>query len=216
MSKAEVITNHVVIAEYAGLNRTSVRKLIDNNISDLKELGKVSFEMTTLDDSRGQKVKIYQLNRNQAMLLITWLDNTEPVRAFKLALVKRFNEMEKELQARKIARAVEKQKGVNLHQSISEWVHYPRHSNTWHTIIRSLLATTVTGLTKKQIQARDTDWRKEKTLLDLLNSEEMERYKMLESIVIAMIEAGSDYEPIKTAIKSTMTTKKAETTTETA
>lgn len=104
---------------------------------------------------------------------------------------------------------VEKPKGVNLHQSISEWVHYPRHSNTWHTIIRSLLATTATGLTKKQIQARDTDWRKEKTLLDLLNSEEMERYKMLESIAIAMIEAGSDYEPIKTAIKSTMTTKKA-------
>ncbi|WP_396420093.1 hypothetical protein LLUC023_01830 [Lactococcus cremoris] len=104
---------------------------------------------------------------------------------------------------------VEKPKGVNLHQSISEWVHYPRHSNTWHTIIRSLLATTVTGLTKKQIQARDTDWRKEKTLLDLLNSEEMERYKMLESIAIAMIEAGSDYEPIKIAIKSTMTTKKA-------
>ncbi|MCT1195352.1 hypothetical protein EFL90_12040 [Lactococcus lactis] len=37
----------------------------------------------------------------------------------------------------------------------------------------------------------------------------MERYKMLESIVIAMIEAGSDYEPIKTAIKATMKTKKA-------
>ena len=80
---------------------------------------------------------------------------------------------------------------------------------SWHTIIRSLLATTVTGLTKKQIQARDTDWRKEKTLLDLLDSVEMERYKMLESIAIAMIEAGSDYDPIKVAIKSTMTTKKA-------
>ena len=211
MSKAEVVTNHVVIAEYAGLNKISVRKLIDNNKQDLEELGILSFEMTTLDDSRGQKVKIYQLNRNQAMLLITWLDNTETVRAFKLALVKRFNEMEKELQARKIARAVEKPKGVTLHQSISEWVHFPRHSNTWHTIIRSLLATTVTGLTKKQIQARDTDWRKEKTLLDLLNSEEMERYKMLESIAIAMIEAGSDYEPIKKAIKSTMKTKKVHT-----
>ena len=36
----------------------------------------------------------------------------------------------------------------------------------------------------------------------------MERYKMLESIAIAMIEAGSDYEPIKKAIKSTMKTKK--------
>lgn len=78
-------------------------------------------------------------------------------------------------------------------------------------IIRSLLATTVTGLTKKQIQARDTDWRKEKTLLDFLDSEEMERYKKLESIVITMIEAGSDYEPIKLAIKATMTTKKVHT-----
>ena len=128
---------------------------------------------------------------------------------FKFDLAAAFIDMRNELQARKIARAVEKPKGVNLHQSISEWVHYPRHGNTWHGIIRSLLATTVTGLTKKQIQARDTDWRKEKTLLDLLNSEEMERYKMLESIAIAMIEAGSDYEPIKTAIKSTMTTKKS-------
>ena len=75
-----------------------------------------------------------------------------------------------------------------------------------------MLATTVTGLTKKQIQARDTDWRKEKTLLDLLDSVEMERYKMLESIAIAMIEAGSDYEPLKVAIKATMTTKKSQPT----
>lgn len=51
MSKAEVVTNHVVIAQYAGLNRISVRKLIDKNIQDLKKLGKVSFEMTALDDS---------------------------------------------------------------------------------------------------------------------------------------------------------------------
>ena len=39
----------------------------------------------------------------------------------------------------------------------------------------------------------------------------MERYKMLESIAIAMIEAGSDYDPIKVAIKATMTTKKVHT-----
>ncbi|MFK5235093.1 hypothetical protein ACI3SI_08120, partial [Lactococcus lactis] len=93
-------------------------------------------------------------------LMITYLDNTEVVRNFKIALVKRFDEMEKELYARKFARAVEKPKGVTLHQAISEWNHYPRHGNIWHTIIRSLLATTVTGLTKKQIQARDIDWRK--------------------------------------------------------
>ena len=216
MSKAEVVTNHIVIAEYAGIERTSLRLLINKHKKDFEQFGKLIFEISTLPDSRGQKVKIYQLNRNQAMLMITYLDITKVVRYFKIALVKRFDEMEKELYARKFARAVEKPKGVTLHQAISEWVHYPRHGNTWHTIIRSLLATTVTGLTKKQIQARDTDWRKEKTLLDLLDSVEMERHKMLESIAIAMIEAGSDYEPIKVAIKATMTIKKAETTTETA
>lgn len=208
MSKAEVVTNHIVIAEYAGIERTSLRLLINKHKKDFEQFGKLIFEISTLPDSRGQKVKIYQLNRNQAMLMITYLDNTEVVRNFKIALVKRFDEMEKELYARKIARAVEKPKGITLHQAISEWNHYSRHGNTWHTIIRSLLATTVTGLTKKQIQARDTDWRKEKTLLDLLDSVEMERYKMLESIAIAMIEAGSDYEPLKVAIKATMETKK--------
>lgn len=207
MSKAEVVTNHIVIAEYAGIERTSLRLLINKHKKDFEQFGKLIFEISTLPDSRGQKVKIYQLNRNQAMLMITYLDNTEVVRNFKIALVKRFDEMEKELYARKIARAVEKPKGITLHQAISEWNHYSRHGNTWHTIIRSLLATTVTGLTKKQIQARDTDWRKEKTLLDLLDSVEMERYKMLESIAIAMIEAGSDYEPLKVAIKATMETK---------
>ncbi|MET9663720.1 Rha family transcriptional regulator, partial [Streptomyces sp. NPDC006510] len=211
MSKAEVVTNHIVIAEYAGIERTSLRLLINKHKKDFEQFGKLIFEISTLPDSRGQKVKIYQLNINQAMLMITYLDNTEVVRNFKIALVKRFDEMEKELYARKIARAVEKPKGITLHQAISEWNHYSRHGNTWHTIIRSLLATTVTGLTKKQIQARDTDWRKEKTLLDLLDSVEMERYKMLESIAIAMIEAGSDYEPLKVAIKATMTTKKVHT-----
>ena len=211
MSKAEVVTNHIVIAEYAGIERTSLLLLINKHKKDFEQFGKLIFEISTLPDSRGQKVKIYQLNRNQAMLMITYLDNTEVVRNFKIALVKRFDEMEKELYARKIARAVEKPKGITLHQAISEWNHYSRHGNTWHTIIRSLLATTVTGLTKKQIQARDTDWRKEKTLLDLLDSVEMERYKMLESIAIAMIEAGSDYEPLKVAIKATMTTKKVHT-----
>lgn len=211
MSKAEVVTNHIVIAQYAGIERTSLRLLINKHKKDFEQFGKLIFEISTLPDSRGQKVKIYQLNRNQAMLMITYLDNTEVVRNFKIALVKRFDEMEKELYARKIARAVEKPKGITLHQAISEWNHYSRHGNTWHTIIRSLLATTVTGLTKKQIQARDTDWRKEKTLLDLLDSVEMERYKMLESVAIAMIEAGSDYEPLKVAIKATMATKKVPT-----
>ena len=182
MSRAEVVTNHVVIAEHAGLERISVRKLIDNNISDLEELGKVSFEMTALDDSRGQKVKIYQLNRNQAMLLITWLDNTEIVRAFKLALVKRFDEMEKELQARKIERATEKVTTRSLTDAVQNWENKSQHS---YSHSRNLLVKLATGCPHTHIKKRDPS--NKTSMVDLLTAEELEEYNYFKSLVIPML-----------------------------
>lgn len=208
-SNEDFYTTTEIIAEQTGNSYKVVSNRVRQYRAKLETIAPLTWHFESSASNHGRaKRKVYHLNKQQALSFVPLLENTEQVVNFTFALAEAFVNMEKELQARKIARAVEKPKGVTLHQAISEWVHYPRHGNTWHTIIRSLLATTVTGLTKKQIQARDTDWRKEKTLLDLLDSEEMERYKMLESIAIAMIEAGSDYEPIKTAIKATMTTKK--------
>lgn len=209
-SNEDFYTTTEIIAEQTGNSYKVVSNRVRQYRAKLETIAPLTWHFESSASNHGRaKRKVYHLNKQQALSFVPLLENTEQVVNFTFALAEAFVNMEKELQARKIARAVEKPKGVTLHQAISEWVHYPRHGNTWHTIIRSLLATTVTGLTKKQIQARDTDWRKEKTLLDLLDSEEMERYKMLESIAIAMIEAGSDYEPIKIAIKATMTTKKA-------
>ena len=201
MSKAEVITNHVVIAEYAGLNRTSVRKLIDNNISDLKELGKVSFEMTTLDDSRGQKVKIYQLNRNQAMLLITWLDNTEPVRAFKLALVKRFDELEKTIQTWAKERAVEKATTRSLTDAVQNWEHTNKYSQS---NFRKLLTKCATGLPYTKVQARGD---KGVPMVDLLTAEELQKYKRLKALVIPLLDLGEEYDYIKVTLEKYATKK---------
>lgn len=201
MSKAEVVTNHVVIAEYAGLNRTSVRKLIDNNISDLKELGKVSFEMTTLDDSRGQKVKIYQLNRNQAMLLITWLDNTEPVRAFKLALVKRFDELEKTIQTWAKERAVEKATTRSLTDAVQNWEHTNKYSQS---NFRKLLTKCATGLPYSKVQARGD---KGVPMVDLLTAEELQKYKRLKALVIPLLDLGEEYDYIKVTLEKYATKK---------
>lgn len=201
MSKAEVITNHVVIAEYAGLNRTSVRKLIDNNISDLKELGKVSFEMTTLDDSRGQKVKIYQLNRNQAMLLITWLDNTEPVRAFKLALVKRFDELEKTIQTWAKERAVEKATTRSLTDAVQNWEHTNKYSQS---NFRKLLTKCATGFPYTKVQARGD---KGVPMVDLLTAEELQKYKRLKALVIPLLDLGEEYDYIKVTLEKYATKK---------
>ena len=201
MSKAEVVTNHVVIAKYAGLNRTSVRKLIDNNISDLEELGKVSFEMTTLDDSRGQKVKIYQLNRNQAMLLITWLDNTESVRAFKLALVKRFDELEKTIQTWIKERAAEKATTRSLTDAVQNWEHTNPHAQS---NFRKLLTKCATGFPYTKVQARGD---KGVPMVDLLTAQELQKYMRLKALVIPLLEFGEEYNDIKATLEKYATKK---------
>ncbi|OSP87932.1 hypothetical protein B9W73_03495 [Lactococcus lactis] len=201
MSKAEVVTNHVVIAQYAGLNKISVRKLIDNNISDLEELGKVSFEMTTLDDSRGQKVKIYQLNRNQAMLLITWLDNTEPVRAFKLDLVKRFDELEKTIQTWTKERAAEKATTRSLTDAVQNWEHTNPHAQS---NFRKLLTKCATGSPYTKVQARGD---KGVPMVDLLTAEELQKYMRLKALVIPLLEFGEEYNDIKGTLEKYATKK---------
>ena len=211
-SSEDFYTTTEIIASRTGNGYKQISNLVRKYQEQLKSIAPLTwhFEKSTSNYGRATR-KIYHLNEQQTLFFIPLLGNTPEVVQFKFELAKAFVTMRNELQARQIARAVEKLQGKTLHQAISEWEHFPRHGNTWHTIIRTLLASTVTGLTRKQIQARDDDWRKEKTLLDLLTLEEMERYKLLESIVIAMIMAGSDYDPIKQAIKNTIATKKVRT-----
>lgn len=213
-SSEDFYTTTEIIASRTGNGYKEISNLVRKYQEQLKSIAPLTwhFEKSTSNYGRATR-KVYHLNEQQTLFFIPLLGNTPVVVQFKFELAKAFITMRNELQDRQIARAVEKPQGKTLHQVISEWGHFPRHGNMWHTIIRTLLASTVTGLTKKQIQARDDDWRKEKTLLDLLTLEEMEHYKLLESIVIAMIMAGSDYDPIKQAIKNTIATKKAQTAT---
>lgn len=210
-SNEDFYTTTEIIAEQTGNSYKVVSNRVRQYRAKLETIAPLTWHFESSASNHGRATrKIYHLNEQQTLFFIPLLGNTPAVVQFKFELAKAFITMRNELQARQIARAVEKSQGKTLHQAITEWGHFSRHGNMWHTIIRTLLACTVTGLTKKQIQARDDDWRKEKTLLDLLTLEEMERYKLLESIVIAMIMAGSDYDPIKQAIKNTIATKKAD------
>ena len=68
----------------------------------------------------GQKAKVFHLNQQQATLLITYLDNTEPVRLFKKELVKQFFAMEFELNARHLERSNGKIKRIKLTDAIKQ------------------------------------------------------------------------------------------------
>ena len=105
---SEPFTTSDVIAEFAGVKHHAMQVLIQKYETDLKEFGKVSFEMKAVKRSgeRGIKyLKNYHLNEQQATLLITYLKNTERVRAFKKELVRQFYAMRQELLKRQTGRA---------------------------------------------------------------------------------------------------------------
>ena len=105
----EPFTTSDVIAEFAEVKHHAIQQMIQKHESDFKEFGKLAFEMRPLPKSRtGQKAKIYQLNEEQATLLMTYLKNTEQVRAFKKELVRQFYAMRFELYKTQAAKAERK------------------------------------------------------------------------------------------------------------
>lgn len=187
--KAEPYTTSEIIANNTNNSRVSVRRLIEKHIDRLKQFGKVEFEMQPLPS--GQKAKVYKLNEQQATLLITFLDNSDIVANFKTLLVKQFYEMRDELTKRNINRAIEKPVKKTLMDCIKKWKYASKYA---YSNINRLLIKGATGLSIKALKKKRGD---AKVALDLLTSQEQEKYKQLEQKVIAYIEANFDYQLIK-------------------
>lgn len=192
----EPYTTNEIIAECAEIDRISVRKLIENHKEDLEAFGILSFEMTKINDGRGRPRKIYHLNEQQATLLITYLDNTKPVREFKVALVKAFFEMRDEVSKFREQRALEKPTHKTLNEAISKWDNAPKPPHGY-SIVSNLLLKLSTGKNKQQLTAD----RGGKTGLDCLTSVELAKYQAYEKAVIPLIELNMEYGVIRDTLK---------------
>ncbi|MFR0524266.1 Rha family transcriptional regulator [Ligilactobacillus salivarius] len=188
--KAQPYTTPDVIASNTGNSLKSVNQLVRYKKKHLERFGILTFEMAKLN-GRGRPRKIYHLNEQQATLLITFLDNTPQVELFKVALVKEFYEMRDELTKRNINRAIEKPVKKNLNDCIKNWKYTSKYA---YSNISKLLIKATTGLNIKKLKEERGD---AKTALDLLTSQEQEKYKELENKVIAFINADFDYSLIK-------------------
>ena len=138
-------------------------------------------------------MKIYRLNEQQATLLITYLKNTEPVRQFKMNLVKAFFEMRDELSKRYLQRELEKPKRKSLTEAIQTWEKAPKHA---YSTLTNLLLKGVTGKNKTQLMKE----RESKNGIDGLTSVELINYQRLEDMAIAMINLNRGYLEIKELI----------------
>ena len=187
--KKEPYTTSEIIAECAEVKHDTVQSLIRNHQEDFESYGIIGFEIRKLD-GRGRPMKIYRLNEQQATLLITYLKNTEPVRKFKMNLVKAFFEMRDELSKFRMQRALEKPKRKTLHDSIENWEQAPKHA---HSTMTNLLLKAVTDRNAKQLREERGGYNG----IDSLTSDELEQYQAFEDIVIAMIGLNMSYQEIK-------------------
>lgn len=95
------------IAEGSGVQHKNVLESIARNQADLEEFGRVAFQTRPLVTAGGvQHVRTALLNEQQATLVMTYQRNTEQVKAFKLALVKSFFIMAKELAAQRMPQSL--------------------------------------------------------------------------------------------------------------
>lgn len=189
--KDEPYTTPEVIAEHTGIEYRSISDLIRRNKSELEYFGILRFEIVKIN-GRGRPKKVYHLNEQQATTLITFLDNTPQVKAFKVALVSEFFKMRDELTKRKINRIEEKPLRKTLTNAVKEW----EHRTDWsYNHISNLLYKAVTGMNAKQLKkARNPQ---SKASLDVLTSEEQEQYKKLETRVIGYLLAQMTFDQIK-------------------
>lgn len=185
-------TTPEVIAEHTGIEYRSVSDLIRRNKEDLEFFGVLRFEIVKPTGKKGGRPKkVYHLNEQQATTLITFLDNTPQVKAFKVSLVAEFFKLRDEKAKWQVQRLSEKPIKRELQDAVKNWEY---NKPFMYKNINDLLLKSVTGMNATKLKEVRGN---AKTGLDLLTVEEQERYEQNERKTIAYIEAGFTYKQIK-------------------
>ncbi|KJW11614.1 Rha family transcriptional regulator [Levilactobacillus spicheri] len=193
---AEPFTTGDVIAEYAGIERDSVNRMIRNIYQRLERMGKVGFKIRPM--ASGQESKTYLLNQQQATLLITFLKNTPRVADFKEALVAQFYAMQRELIERQAQFELGKQFSKSLHATIAE-SQIKMHGHEYSTFNRLIYKQALGVDTTKLRKARDIP--KGEAITTYLSSDEAEAVRLVKNRVEVLLDVGMDYQQIKQALQ---------------
>ena len=195
----EPFTTSEVIAECAGVKRDTVQKLIQRHEKDLREFGRVGFEIRTLQTRGGQQMaKIYHLNEQQATLLLTFLSNTPVVIEFKKELVRQFFAMRKELMNIKAIKAERKPLRTSMTDAIKALPDSP-HKQFKYSQYTDLAYTAALGRTARQLRKeRGAD--KDATASDYMNADELAAVASMENRISVLLDVGMSYQQIKNSL----------------
>ena len=184
--KGQVFTDSMIIAKQSENQHESVVRLISNNHKDLVEYGKINF--TDLKSGkRGRPTRIYLLNERQSTLLLTYLDNTEPVKRFKKELVRAFFKMQDFIQSLLTAK-LEFPEFTNAIMNAHEEPKHYHFSNEINMINKIVL-----GLNAKQFKEENNIDKSVNSIRPYLTQEQIKAIEALQKFDIGLVTMESDY-----------------------
>lgn len=193
----EPFTTSDVIATFAGIQHHTVTRLIQQHEADFKEFGILRFEIEEIK-GRGQPAKHYQLNEEQATLLMTYLKNTAQVRAFKKELVRQFYAMRFELYKVQAAKMERRPVRVSMTDAIKALPDSPHKAMKYgqYTNLAYLLAL---GKTASQVR-RERGAKKRANASDYMTAEEISLVSEMENRIAVLIGIGMSYQEVKKSL----------------
>ena len=197
----EPFTTSDVIAEFAGVQHHTVTRLIQQHEADFREFGLLRFQIDAVkrEGARGTKyTKHYQLNEEQATLLMTYLKNTAQVRAFKKELVRQFYAMRTELYKVQMAKASRRPVRVSMTYAIKALPDSP-HKALKYGQYTDLAYKLALGRTARQLR-KDRGADKRATASDYMTAEEISLVAEVENKIGVLIGIGMSYQQVKASL----------------
>ena len=188
--KGQAFTNSLIIAEKSKNQHESIVRLLNDNYADFEEYGKIEFT-DFKSGKRGRPIKIYFLNEQQSTLLLTYLNNSEPVKEFKKSLVREFYKMKNfinSLQTAKLEFPEFTDAIMNAHE---EPKHY-HFSNEIDMINRIVL-----GLSAKQFKEKNNIDKSINSIRPYLTQEQIKAIETLQRFDIGLVTMEPDYQKRK-------------------
>lgn len=206
LKKNDAFTDSMVIAKATHNQHKSVVAVIKKYHKDLEDYGKLEFsDLKSTNPKGGRPTRIYQLTEDQAMLLMTYLDNNEIVREFKKMLVKQFVAMRKLIAEKQTTTWLEtRQQGKLTRKAetdvLKQLVEYAKEQGSTHAdmlyMTYSKLANKFAGIAKR----------------DNASVMQLNNLSLMEHIILNVIQngiaAGTHYKEIYKASKARLESMK--------
>lgn len=197
--KEDLYTTSDVIAKFAGVQHHTITRLIQQHEEDFKDFGLVRFQIEAVkrEGARGTKyIKHYELNEQQATLLMTYLKNTPNVRAFKKELVRQFFAMREELNRAKVSHAAKNTIRRAMTDALNE--HIPDGPHKGHQIgnYTDLTYKLVFGKSAKKMR-EERGLKKKESVVPYMTSAEMDAVAKAEELVAVLTDMGLSYHQVK-------------------